>query len=87
MTLLLAGFYVGVGRSIGEKDETTVATNIPEMLDRPLDRRWVNNKAYVSTNAAPLRAGSGEASPVSYSRGPISNEDYARLQAHPQFAG
>ena len=29
VTLLLAGFYVGVGRSVGEKDETTVATNIP----------------------------------------------------------
>ncbi len=86
-TLLLAGFYVGVGRSIGEKDETTVASNTPALLDRPLDRRWVETKAYVSTNAAPLRANGGAAStPVNYSRNPISNEDYARLQAHPQFA-
>lgn len=88
VTLLLAGFYVGVGRSVGEKDETTMATNVPGLLDRPLASRWVDTKAYVSTNAAPLRAaGKGELQlPVNYTRNPISNEDFARLQAHPQFA-
>ena len=80
VTLLLAGFHVGVGGATGEKDETTVATNTPDLLDAPLTRRWLEKKVYASTNAAPLRAASG-----GYTRGPISEEDYARLQAHAQF--
>ena len=80
VTLLLAGFYVGVGPSTGEKDETTVATNDPALLERPLSREWLEKKVYASTNAAPLRAGAGDV------RGPISMEDFERLQAHPQFA-
>ncbi len=80
VTLLLAGFHVGVGPSTGEKDETTVAANAPALLDRPLSRDWLEKKVYASTNAAPLRAGAhGE-------RNPISEEDFARLRAHPQFA-
>ncbi len=86
VTLLLAGFYVGVGRSVGEKDETTVATNVPALLNHPLGRKWVDTKAYVSTNAAPLRVAAGAAqTPVNYTRNPINNEDFARLQSHPQF--
>ncbi len=82
VTLLLAGFHVGVGGATGEKDETTVATNAPALLDAPLTRRWLEKKVCASTNAAPLRAAAG-----GYTRSPISEEDYARLQAHPQFAG
>ena len=78
VTLLLAGWYVGIGPSTGEKDETTVATNDPALLERPLSRDWLEGKVYASTNAAPLRVG-GE-------RGPINPEDFARLQAHGQFA-
>ena len=81
VTLLLAGFHVGVGGASGEKDETTVATNAPALLDSPLTRRWLEKKVYASTNAAPLRAADG-----GYTRNPISEEDYARLQAHPQFS-
>ena len=80
MTLLLAGFHVGVGGATGEKDETTVAANGPGLLTAPLTRRWLEKKVYASTNAAPLRAASGE-----YTRNPIREEDYALLQAHPQF--
>ncbi len=79
-TLLLAGWFVGIGGATGEKDETTVAANVPALLDRPLDRRWLEKKVGASTNAAPLRAGTG------YTRGPISPEDFERLRAHPQFA-
>ena len=82
VTLLLAGFHVGVGGASGEKDETTVATNTPGLLDVPLTRRWLEKKVYASTNAAPLRAAGG-----GYTRNPISEEDYVLLQAHPQFSG
>ena len=78
-TLLLAGFYVGIGPSTGEKDETTVASNDPALLERPLSRDWLEKKVYASTNAAPLRAG------VANARAPISEEDFARLRAHGQF--
>lgn len=40
-TLLLAGFFVGVGHATGEKEETTVAANTLELLAEPLDRRWL----------------------------------------------
>ena len=80
VTLLLAGFFVGVGPSTGEKDETTVAASASVLVGRPLSREWLEKKVYASTNAAPRRAGEGDV------RGPISEEDFARLQAHPQFA-
>ncbi len=79
VALLLAGWFAGVGGATGEKDETTVAANVSTLLERPLDRRWLEKKVYASTNAAPLRAGLG------YTRGPISEEDFATLRAHPQF--
>ena len=82
VTLLLAGFHVGVGGASGEKDETTMATNTPALLDAPLTRQWLEKKVYASTNAAPLRAADG-----GYTRNPISEEDYARLQEHAQFSG
>jgi tRNA U34 5-methylaminomethyl-2-thiouridine-forming methyltransferase MnmC len=36
VTLLLAGFYVGIGHATGEKDETTLAANTLALLDEPL---------------------------------------------------
>ena len=79
VTLLLAGFHVGVGPSTGEKDETTLATNAPTLLERPLTRDWLEKKVYASTNAAPLRAGAAD------ERGPIREEDFARLWGCRQF--
>ena len=79
VTLLLAGFFVGIGPSTGEKDETTVAANTAALIERPLSRDWLEKKVYASTNAAPRRAGGDDA------RGPISEEDFARLRGHPQF--
>ena len=81
VTLLLAGFFVGVGGATGEKDETTVAANAPALLERPLGRGWLEKKVHASTNAAPLRAGPGDV------RGPIPEADFEALRAHPQFAG
>ncbi len=80
VTLLLAGWFVGIGGATGEKDETTVAANVPGLLERPLGRPWLEKKVYASTNAAPLR---GEPTDT---RGPINEEDFERLRAHPQFA-
>jgi tRNA U34 5-methylaminomethyl-2-thiouridine-forming methyltransferase MnmC len=77
-TLLLAGFFAGHGCTIGEKEETTVASNDPHLIERPLDCRWLERVAR-STNATPLRDGD-------FLPGKISAEDFARLQAHPQFS-
>ncbi len=81
VTLLLAGFYVGIGPSTGEKDQTTVAANGLALLERPLDLAWLEKKVYASTNAAPLR--SGAAPPA---QAPISEGDFARLRRHAQFS-
>jgi hypothetical protein len=39
--MLLAGFYVGIGRASGAKDETTQASVRYEDLAQPLDRAWL----------------------------------------------
>jgi hypothetical protein len=77
--MLLAGWFVGVGIPTGEKTETTIGANRVELLERPLDGRWLE-RARKSTNAAPIRGGV-------YARGPIAEEDFAVLRSHPQFTG
>ena len=39
--LLLAGWAVGLGQSIGEKAATTAAAVVPADLERPLDASWL----------------------------------------------
>lgn len=75
VTLLLAGFYVGIGAATGEKEETTVAATSRDLLDSPLSVKWLQNRVRSSTNARPLPA----------PRGAISLADFEKLQAHPQF--
>lgn len=41
VALLAAGFFVGFGRSTGTKAETTVAATRLELLENPLDLRWL----------------------------------------------
>jgi tRNA U34 5-methylaminomethyl-2-thiouridine-forming methyltransferase MnmC len=77
-TLLLAGFRVGKGHATGEKNETTVAANHPDLVEHPLDRRWLG-RVRRSTSAEPLRT------PV-YRQAPLSAESRERLERHPQFA-
>jgi len=77
VTLLLAGFYVGVGHATGEKEETTVAANSLDLIEAPLDRRWLL-RAHRSTSAEPL----GE--PL-YRQARLSAASWAKLQQHPQF--
>ena len=75
-TLLLAGFFVGSGHATGEKDQTTIAANVPGLLDEPLPAAWLK-RVERSTRGAPLRAGK--------EGGRIAPDDFARLCAHPQF--
>ena len=78
VTLLLAGFFVGIGHETGEKDETTIAANDFALLEEPLDAAWLK-RVHRSTNAAPLRTGYA-------ARAAISPEDWSRLARHAQFA-
>lgn len=77
VTLLLAGFFVGAGPAIGEKDETTLAANDPGLLAAPLGSDWLA-RVQRSTRGAPLRAGKQR-------DGAISSADWESLVAHPQF--
>jgi hypothetical protein len=77
VTLLLAGFFVGVGSPVGEKNETTIAANRPGLLENPLDQTWLA-RVRNSTNAAPIRGGD-------HVRSPIRADDFERLRSHPQF--
>lgn len=77
VTWLLAGFYVGIGAAIGEKEETTLASGCPSLIARPLDEKFLR-KVYESHASAPLR---GE----SYRIAAISEEDFQALRAAPHY--
>jgi hypothetical protein len=76
-TLLLAGFFVGVGQATGWKEETTIAANSLDLIAEPLDARWLERAAR-SDSAEPLRGSV-------YARLPIRPETMAQLRGHPQF--
>jgi hypothetical protein len=78
VTMLLGGFFVGVGHPSGLKEETTVAANRLDLLDEPLDRQWLE-RAKCSHSAEPLDG-------LVYRQAPLSPEIRDRLQQHPQFA-
>ena len=77
-TLLLAGFHVGVGHATGEKEETTIASNSPLLIDEPLGNDWLK-RARASTSAEPLLE-------PFYCQRPLTEDSFSRLMAHPQFA-
>ena len=78
-TLLLAGFYVGVGHATGMKEETTIAANDLSLIAEPLDSRWLERAAR-SDSAEPLRR-------PSYFRKRLLAETLAELRQRPQFHG
>ena len=78
VTLLLAGFFVGVGHATGEKEETTIAANTLALLTEPLDRRWLD-RARRSHSAEPMVESV-------YRIAPLTTESWEKLQAHPQFS-
>ena len=77
VTLLLAGFFVGRGVATGLKEETTVAANSLQLIDDPLDQRWLE-RARRSDSAEPLRE------PV-YRKAKLAEDSLQRLERHPQF--
>jgi len=77
VTLLLAGFYVGIGHATGEKEETTIAANSLALIAEPLDRRFLA-RARRSNSAEPLWE------PV-YRQAPLAPETWEKLRQHPQF--
>ena len=77
VTMALAGWFVGKGVPTGDKTETTIAANRPELLDKLLGEDWIN-RVRSSTNAAPIRGRNDE-------KGPIAAEDFAALMTRLQF--
>lgn len=77
VTLLLAGFHVGVGHATGDKEETTIATNSPALVAEPLGSEWLK-RALASTSAEPMHEDR-------YRQSPLTPESRRRLLAHPQF--
>jgi tRNA U34 5-methylaminomethyl-2-thiouridine-forming methyltransferase MnmC len=78
VTLLLAGFFVGIGHATGEKEQTTIAANTLQFIKEPLEQRWLQ-RARRSTSAEPLWH-------PSYRQAPLSHETWLKLQQHPQFS-
>jgi hypothetical protein len=79
VTLLLAGWYVGVGTGLGEKEETTLVSNDLAQLTKPLDCAW-RQKVLRSTSAFPLLENRVE-------KRPITQEWIECLNQHPQWLG
>ena len=77
VTLLLAGFFVGVGHATGEKEETTIAANTTDLIAEPLDRRWLE-RVRRSSSAEPLWE------PV-YRQAPLAQATWEKLVQHAQF--
>lgn len=77
VSLLLAGFFVGAGHATGEKEETTIAANTPELIAEPLDRKWLM-RARRSSSAEPL-------SEPRYRQARLAATTWERLVEHPQF--
>jgi tRNA U34 5-methylaminomethyl-2-thiouridine-forming methyltransferase MnmC len=76
-TLLLAGFFVGIGHATGLKEETTIAANDLNLISERLRSRWLTRAAR-SDSAEPLHE------PI-YRRTKLSPESLEALHRHPQF--
>lgn len=77
VTLLLAGFFVGRGMATGLKEETTVAANVADLANAPLDGNWLE-RTHRSSSAEPLRD-------AIYRQSPLSPATWDKLRRHPQF--
>ncbi len=77
VALLLAGFFVGRGWPIADKEETTVAANAFALVEAPLDRSWLDRTRRSTRSAPPRDAGA----PAER----ISEEVWEELAAHRQW--
>lgn len=64
VTLLLAGWFIGKGVSLGEKEETTVASTQRKNLVCPLGDEWLG-RVKRSKSAMPILGNPNEAGPIS----------------------
>jgi tRNA U34 5-methylaminomethyl-2-thiouridine-forming methyltransferase MnmC len=71
VSLLVAGFFVGAGWSIGTKGETTIASTSAVAIEQPLGERWL-----LRWGRSDARAPHGE---------PLTPMLEAKVRAHPQF--
>jgi queuine tRNA-ribosyltransferase len=79
VTFLCAGFYVGRGVGIGEKNETSIFATTSRLLEKPLTRDWLE-RVRRSRNSAPWTETSDGSQEET-----ISAEQLAQLECHPQF--
>jgi tRNA U34 5-methylaminomethyl-2-thiouridine-forming methyltransferase MnmC len=79
VTLLLAGFFVGAGRAIAEKEETTIAANDLSVIERPLGADWLEAGAELDLRGAAKKRCVSEGAARVTAVG-------TRVQRHPQFA-
>ena len=79
VSLLLGGFFVGVGHPTGEKEETTGAANSLDLLDEPLDLKWLA-RILKSGSAEPMWDGI-------YRQSALKADTWEKLKTHPQFNG
>ncbi|MDB6028511.1 MAG: hypothetical protein JWM68_4734 [Verrucomicrobiales bacterium] len=77
ISLLLGGFFVGVGHATGEKEETTKAANTLSLLEEPLDLKWLW-RVLKSGSAEPMWDGV-------YRQSALKVETWEKLKKHPQF--
>jgi tRNA U34 5-methylaminomethyl-2-thiouridine-forming methyltransferase MnmC len=77
VTLLLAGFFVGVGHATGLKEETTIAANSRDLISEPLAKKFLQ-RARISYSAEPMYD-------AIYRQLPLTDETWEKLQRHPQF--
>ena len=77
VTLLLAGFFVGKGGQVGEKEETTVAATTANLISPLLGAQWLS-RASRSTNAEPIRT-------LPHQRSSMTHTTWQALLEHPQF--
>lgn len=75
--LLLVGFYVGRGRAIGAKEQSTVAANNLSLLKDPLVASWLE-KAARSHSGHPLKSDK-------FTQEPLTEAQLDELRQHPQF--
>jgi tRNA U34 5-methylaminomethyl-2-thiouridine-forming methyltransferase MnmC len=75
--LLLAGFYVGHGRPIGLKEETTIASTIQQSLEDPLQLRWLERWR---------RSHSRFPADLLETNGKLITQWSEQIERHPQFA-
>jgi hypothetical protein len=77
VAMLCAGFFVGVGGEVGEKEETTVAATHPGLVESLLDDVWLK-KVMNSTNAEPITQ-------IPHNRSFVQQSTWSKLIQHPQF--